>query len=216
MVQGTQFQASPLRQSLRTSQQTCRPVRRRRWQATAVTSVVALTNIGAGASLRVRGTVAPGDAGEEWVRGIPACAGNSDTCEATCAQSSGHPCACGEQCGPWAASWLRNGSSLRVRGIARYWRHPGRFSRVIPACAGGIGGSLLHAGPVGRVIPACAGNRASAWSGQLGFPGHPCVCGEQSIVGAPDSSSSGSSLRVRGTVSVIWCAIEFSGQIHTP
>ena len=65
------------------------------------------------------------------------------------------------------------------------------------------------------VIPACAGNRGRYVASTYARPGHPCVCGEQ--VAAPRGAlwDVGLSLRVRGTDSVSWCAIEFSCQIQT-
>ena len=109
-------------------------------------------------SLRVRGTAL-----------LPPDGPSGDPC---------HPCVCGEQQRSRCPGTITDVSSLRVRGTARYWRHPGRVSRVIPACAGNSS----------RQVVAISGVSC-----------HPCVCGEQ---GSRDTVLRGlvvSSLRVRGT-----------------
>ena len=65
-----------------------------------------------------------------------------------------------------------------------------------------------------RVIPACAGNSIGAVRRLLLKAGHPCVCGEQSRMASMKVMDLGSSLRVRGTDCLSWCAIEFSCQIQ--
>ena len=50
-----------------------------------------------------------------------------------------------------------------------------------------------------RFIPAPAGNSWERAVGSTRIPVHPRACGEQPLLSAPDSSSNGSSPRLRGT-----------------
>ena len=107
--------------------------------------------------------------------------------------AAGHPCVCGEQRKDGTIGERNSGSSLRVRGTdLAVW--------------------LLEG--LGRVIPACAGNRASHVHRKTPKSGHPCVCGEQGNSARHDVDANGSSLRVRGTDCLSWCAIKFSCQIQ--
>ena len=131
-----------------------------------------------GASLRVRGTDHGTTALLRPAGVIPACAGNRARRRLRANAGPGHPCVCGEQCG-WAKVHQRgSGSSLRVRGTVA----------DNPSC---------H--DLRRVIPACAGNRPSARISKSLRKGHPCVCGEQPVMGRDALVGLGSSLRVRGT-----------------
>ena len=69
-----------------------------------------------GSSPRVRGTARDCRPASEWIRFIPACAGNRHTPCHVCELPAVHPRVCGEQ-KALAAEWgLENGSSPRVRG----------------------------------------------------------------------------------------------------
>ena len=132
-----------------------------------------------GSSPRVRGTVnwlGPSPAGHRF---IPACAGNSQRNGNGMAICPVHPRVCGEQDSIDAPLPTIDGSSPRVRGtdLAAYLT-PIRW----------------------RFIPACAGNSFSILASSGFASVHPRVCGEQLPSASPQSSSSGSSPRVRGTV----------------
>ena len=153
-----------------------------------------------GSSPRVRGTPPASSIEARRCRFIPACAGNSP--------------------GVRPLRGRARGSSPRVRGTRRHDPRRGRDERFIPACAGNSGDNgrddLRCAGSSPRVrgtlsrhrrrrrarrfIPACAGNSRRARGTRLGFSVHPRVCGELSASRSSASSSSGSSPRVRGTL----------------
>ena len=168
-----------------------------------------------GSSLRVRGTGRCEPPRRSSGRGIPACAGNRRVRKYFGAAIPGHPCVCGEQATFRRFELRRCGSSLRVRGTGQITSSPIPLSRVIPACAGNVMEHLADACGE-RVIPACAGNRAASWRWPGAAPGHPCVCGEQIVNRQWALRTMGSSLRVRGTDSVIWCTTECSCQIQPP
>ena len=132
-----------------------------------------------GSSPRVRGTGPRIDHTAQFVRFIPACAGNSLGCDSRALRSAVHPRVCGEQGQAAPATQDCNGSSPRVRGTE------GRPSSSTAA---------------GRFIPACAGNSIGPVIGPLASAVHPRVCGEQVIEDRPGDRPAGSSPRVRGTV----------------
>ena len=147
---------------------------------------------------------------------IPACAGNRVGNHPTPSRKPGHPCVCGEQSRTSERMRAMGGSSLRVRGTDL------RYNILLHATIS-AGSSLRVRGTVDIivmeaagwwVIPACAGNRWVFEDGDGAETGHPCVCGEQTGAEAAADGWVGSSLRVRGTDSVIWCAIESSCQIQ--
>ena len=107
-----------------------------------------------------------------------------------------------------------SGASLRVRGNRAVLASPRVTWRVIPACAGTVR-PLRRWSQRHRVIPACAGNSELGVELPCVLAGHPCVCGEQVEPAMFERLLDGSSLRVRGTDCVSWCAIEFSCQIQT-
>ena len=147
-----------------------------------------------GSSLRVRGTARNRRRCMVSHRVIPAYAGNGPGAFSYGLRLTGHPCVCGERLWELADELEEFGSSLRVRGTD----HPGKTSELsIP------------------VIPACAGNGLGWGVGHGAEWGHPCVCGERDVNPVVGGIADGSSLRVRGTDSVSWCAIEFSCQIQT-
>ncbi len=92
-----------------------------------------------GSSPRVRGTAADARRERDWVRFIPACAGNSSVAYRTTSTIAVHPRVCGEQRPRRRLATVSRGSSPRVRGTAA----------VVP-----------RRRPCFRFIPACAGNRA--------------------------------------------------------
>ena len=112
---------------------------------------------------------------------IPACAGNALSPTILSALWADHPRVCGERQGNPRHRLLRGGSSPRVRGTR---------------------GSQGPHQSAARIIPACAGN-ASRGSGPVWqWPDHPRVCGERGHMKSAPVSFSGSSPRVRGTLSV--------------
>ena len=126
----------------------------------------------------------------EEERVIPACArNNSCHMHRRASSAAGHPCVCGEQVVVERITWLALGSSLRVRGTG-YVARP----QVV----------------VDRVIPACAGNSIERQLEPWSATGHPCVCGEQVVLGYCQAHGYGSSLRVRGTGFATWGVTEFS------
>ncbi len=133
----------------------------------------------AGSSPRVRGTGIKQSGRQTAGRFIPACAGNSENKPVLSCLTPVHPRVCGEQvvCRPQNPS--RIGSSPRVRGTE-------------PCC--------LTSRDTRRFIPACAGNRVGNWDWERFAAVHPRVCGEQSGQGRKTGRQSGSSPRVRGTV----------------
>ncbi len=112
------------------------------------------------------------------VRLIPACAGNIQELHLGVGQWPAHPRVCGEH--SLKIEWrpAGHGSSPRVRGTYDDDDYSGGQRRLIPACAGNMGGIAR------RPIPA---------------PAHPRVCGEHPIAGGNHDPIHGSSPRVRGT-----------------
>ena len=133
-----------------------------------------------GSSPRVRGTAAQKLAITAKARFIPACAGNSASNDYCRRNEPVHPRVCGEQRSSRAVKTRLVGSSPRVRGTECSQARPIRQHRFIPACAGNSTTTVLP-----RSLPAV----------------HPRVCGEQPEIIRVAWMSSGSSPRVRGTVS---------------
>ena len=136
---------------------------------------------GPGSSPRVRGT--PQDDPSQGVpmRIIPACAGNATQRLSESIPWPDHPRVCGERSPCAQTKMRRGGSSPRVRGTQA---------------------AIVNVGGDERIIPACAGN-ASRGSGPVWqWPDHPRVCGERGHMKSAPVSFSGSSPRVRGTLSV--------------
>ncbi len=139
-----------------------------------------LSNCCRGSSPRVRGTPRRAKYRPHPSRFIPACAGNAPAmvywpnCKAV------HPRVCGERIDLGAQAGVITGSSPRVRGT--------RATADVRS-------------PSARFIPACAGNANPIFRYHCAIPVHPRVCGERQ----PDISlplrDSGSSPRVRGTLS---------------
>ena len=94
-----------------------------------------------------------------------------------------HPRVCGEQSPEPRDPRAQFGSSPRVRGTVYF----------------GLGAVVAD-----RFIPACAGNSARQRVTDAIIAVHPRVCGEQCPMAKFVSQSSGSSPRVRGTVSEGW------------
>ena len=134
----------------------------------------------AGSSPRVRGTVPLPSPKLTRRRIIPACAGNSSTPRSTARTMPDHPRVCGEQIMSSSFSTLSAGSSPRVRGT---------------------GSRRVLARRSGRIIPACAGNSPTSTTSSTTSPDHPRVCGEQIAMDINWMHFTGSSPRVRGTVS---------------
>ena len=132
-----------------------------------------------GSSPRVRGTARIGVVLGSDQRFIPARAGNSDGEAIRNQVRAVHPRACGEQPARVCAARRIAGSSPRVRGT-------GDFAR-------------LDDDP-NRFIPARAGNRFRRSYVTLASSVHPRACGEQALMAATRALMTGSSPRVRGTV----------------
>ncbi len=92
-----------------------------------------------GSSPRVRGTGTEAGRTELSGRFIPACAGNSRRAKCRRAIRPVHPRVCGEQISALMRSYLRRGSSPRVRGTVRAPLCRLAVCRFIPACAGNRG-----------------------------------------------------------------------------
>ena len=133
---------------------------------------------GRGSSPRVRGTLDAGFAGLVQVGIIPACAGNTIAPSVGRVSSRDHPRVCGEHRLPKARAQPASGSSPRVRGTQRLFRH--------------------HEFPYG-IIPACAGNTNGTNYFYVKNRDHPRVCGEHFWDMVPSVPLPGSSPRVRGT-----------------
>ncbi len=134
---------------------------------------------GGGSSPRVRGTQIATDQHGEGVRFIPAGAGNASLSIPQRLASSVHPRGCGERNG--AVYWMSkgNGSSPRVRGTPGRECPPGQWRRFIPAGAG---------------------NASRATSPRRSPAVHPRGCGEREPSLTLRQNLSGSSPRVRGTL----------------
>ncbi len=137
-----------------------------------------ITSAHYGSSPRVRGTGTPISGRAQFVRFIPACAGNSSEMPRRHEFTTVHPRVCGEQLTTASWSGTTVGSSPRVRGTVR--RQGDRYVSK-------------------RFIPACAGNSRMDCGKHKPKPVHPRVCGEQHVCPACDSTKGGSSPRVRGT-----------------
>ena len=98
------------------------------------------------------------DRDSQFVRFIPACAGNRGGRRIRPPRPAVHPRVCGEQVPRVTGGKPTGGSSPRVRGTV---------------CVS-IRLKLHH-----RFIPACAGNSPSSRRGWVTKPVHPRVCGEQ-------------------------------------
>ena len=131
-----------------------------------------------GSSPRVRGTLVDLSRWPDFVRFIPACAGNTAAGERVVLQQAVHPRVCGEHSRPNIRGNGDAGSSPRVRGTL-----PCAFDRSTRL----------------RFIPACAGNTVQRVAARASTTVHPRVCGEHVSMGAAASASAGSSPRVRGT-----------------
>ena len=131
-----------------------------------------------GSSPRVRGTRPFRFFRENYLRFIPACAGNTTIAHLSITSLSVHPRVCGEHsCIPYHIFDLF-GSSPRVRGTRR---------RVFLSWE-----SL-------RFIPACAGNTLPGELDREPASVHPRVCGEHRVKHHESLRMIGSSPRVRGT-----------------
>ena len=136
----------------------------------------------AGSSPRVRGTHQPARIQMGKFRFIPACAGNAQPVAPGRVISSVHPRVCGERLSWSPPQAVQAGSSPRVRGTPE--RH-------------------CHSRAEDRFIPACAGNASTLTPMREATSVHPRVCGERSSLPAARTVQSGSSPRVRGTLSVL-------------
>ena len=109
-----------------------------------------------------------------------------------------HPRVCGEHLPFRSLFRLQDGSSPRVRGTSLQVDEQVATLRFIPACAGNI--ACNKPKPRNNAVhPACAGNIARALPLAALPAVHPRVCGEHLMLDFRESSSCGSSPRVRGT-----------------
>ncbi len=133
-----------------------------------------------GSSPRMRGTHVAGAEGVEQSGIIPAYAGNTANPRrfSTCGRD--HPRVCGEHDGADRTLSVSTGSSPRMRGTP-----------AVGAADGGFDG----------IIPAYAGNTKDLWPSYRGCRDHPRVCGEHKIGKEPMLFDTGSSPRMRGTLS---------------
>ena len=131
-----------------------------------------------GSSPRMRGTPLHSPDGEWRLRFIPAYAGNTRMWNLSSGSVPVHPRVCGEHASVTASALMKSGSSPRMRGTHKVNEIQARQRRFIPAYAG----NTWPLSPMGS---------SSAV--------HPRVCGEHSFNRAANSSSSGSSPRMRGT-----------------
>ena len=132
----------------------------------------------AGSSPRVRGTPNAEGIIVEYLRFIPACAGNTPHVLQVTKLKTVHPRVCGEHTRRPTRRPTSCGSSPRVRG-----------THVRQA---------LHTLNM-RFIPACAGNTKTLTSPTSQCAVHPRVCGEHGVTYMADKQQDGSSPRVRGT-----------------
>ena len=144
-------------------------------------TLISMLLLSSGSSPRVRGT----PSGFFKVRSdlgiIPACAGNTSTRLALSRGSRDHPRVCGEHAEAANAEYVWEGSSPRVRGTLHEARRDVGLDGIIPACAGNTSRQTRE--------------RASSRD-------HPRVCGEHAAARSSTSAMSGSSPRVRGTLSL--------------
>ena len=132
-----------------------------------------------GSSPRLRGTgVRPVKVTVCW-RFIPAPAGNSSPDPFRASIPPVHPRACGEQGISASVDGSNHGSSPRLRGTEPPTWQPAAWLRFIPAPAGNSSGAASSLCP--RSV-------------------HPRACGEQQSQSLRQSTSHGSSPRLRGTV----------------
>ena len=111
------------------------------------------------------------------LRLIPAYAGKTMRCLAFVGMYRAHPRVCGENSAPQLNSFVRTGSSPRMRGKHQYMRL-----------------AILNC----RLIPAYAGKTYICSQGDGLRPAHPRVCGENSRRAVPNLTTPGSSPRMRG------------------
>ena len=104
--------------------------------------------------------------------------GTQDTCPSHHVMRPVHPRVCGEHISERTRTWLKLGSSPRVRGTQHDYDVSCRNRRFIPACAGNTTDTSQRL--------ACP-------------PVHPRVCGEHCNASATRAGIIGSSPRVRGT-----------------
>ncbi len=131
-----------------------------------------------GSSPRVRGTPFSPSRPINYVRFIPARAGNTSAVLLASPGNTVHPRACGEHPDSTCGCCARTGSSPRVRGTLRV-------------------GTTLNVS--GRFIPARAGNTMSRVTSSSPLAVHPRACGEHPDQEIDDDIHDGSSPRVRGT-----------------
>ena len=135
-----------------------------------------------GSSPRVRGTLVLRHHGKADTGIIPACAGNTVSGLRRVIVCRDHPRVCGEHCRRARACDVRRGSSPRVRGTHRV---------------------LWRTGYRPGIIPACAGNTDIIKTGNPTARDHPRVCGEHEVTPDNIAGYTGSSPRVRGTLSQV-------------
>ena len=136
------------------------------------------TDLSAGSSPRMRGTLRGGK-GRARERGIiPAYAGNTGIGEIVIDAVEDHPRVCGEHLKLAECAQVGRGSSPRMRGTP--------FADGVEHAANGI-------------IPAYAGNTPHWWRNWHGVRDHPRVCGEHVMMVGNFRLSKGSSPRMRGT-----------------
>ena len=178
-----------------------------------------LVQFPAGSSPRMRGTLKGNHHFSNWLRFIPAHAGNTPSGFSSGSHPAVHPRACGEH---WEYHHWRfqcAGSSPRMRGTRQrcevggksksvhpracgeHWNAPGALTgkngsspRMRGTRAPGAGGL-----PLSRFIPAHAGNTATARRSRTGRTVHPRACGEHNVGEGAFIYSTGSSPRMRGT-----------------
>ena len=135
-----------------------------------------------GSSPRMRGTLNPATPEIDQTGIIPAHAGNTNSAAPKAISARDHPRACGEHSFPSEPRSTCTGSSPRMRGTLKLW-----------------GSGVADGG----IIPAHAGNtqRRGVWQGHR--RDHPRACGEHSMLKAAANASTGSSPRMRGTLTFV-------------
>jgi len=133
-----------------------------------------------GSSPRMRGTLKHFLRNRAFERFIPAHAGNTGVKQSGRSHSSVHPRACGEHSAPTVSAKGASGSSPRMRG-----------TQIL----------LIYRELEERFIPAHAGNTQPRQFPRRGRPVHPRACGEHKSSSSTANSKSGSSPRMRGTLS---------------
>ena len=142
------------------------------------TGVYALSDC-TGSSPRMRGTRTQNALSCDVWGIIPAYAGNTEDASLTLSIAEDHPRVCGEHRGDGAGRSGYEGSSPRMRGT--------------------LGRRLFRFRSVG-IIPAYAGNTAVFRKTPTRHRDHPRVCGEHQRVNVLEHSQTGSSPRMRGTL----------------